>query len=265
MYPEKEVAGDSESTTEATSTNYSLEINTEPLPSEYALNNMKESLTNTEISKSDPCVTGNVSEDLMTETFDRPNVVDGFNTTHEINKSDEPDEVQSSDMAAHENSAFTRVVPSEQLPAESEVEKILKTDDLPLFGAERYIPAPEDGETSEMLNTGLSTEDNTEGFVPEDEMLNNLDTINVPLQDHIHGSVSPVSGNIPPHNTPVIGANKGEVNLQDVRLALTQVFNEEDADYTHDYRRSFSADVYHEKEKDQAMRLRHNSGISMIL
>lgn len=270
IYPEKEVAGGSETATEVSD---NLEINTEPiLPSEHALNNVKDSLIDTEISKSDPCVTGNVSEDLTTEAFDRLSIVDGFNTTHENNGSDVSREVQTSDIA-HENSAFTKVIPDKQPSATSVVDKILKTEDTPLL-----MPAPEepyipdlvclDEDTSDMENTTFSTEDNTENFGPElkGEILNNSDTINVPPQDHSQDSTSPVSGNIPPHNTPVIGANKGEINLQDVRLALTQVFNDENADGQHvdnghDYRRSVSADVFHEKEKEQGMRLRHNSGI----
>ena len=260
-----------------------MEINTEPIfPSDYALNDVKDLLVDTEICKSDPCVTGDVSEDFMTETFDRPSIADdGFNTTHETNNPDVPHEVQSFDIA-HENSAFTKIVPDKQPPATSGVDEIVKTEDTSLLmpapeGAEGFPPdVPKriylDEDTTEMVNTVLSTEDTTGNFGAEftDEILNNFDTINVPPQDHSHGSTSPVSGNIPPHNTPVIGANKGEINLQDVRLALTQVFNDENADgkhvdNSHDYRRSVSADVYCEKEKEQGMRLRHNSGIRMIL
>jgi hypothetical protein len=250
-----------------------LEIHSEPIfPSECPFNNVDTSLINTEISRSDPCVA--VSEELMANEIDDSNIIDGSDKADEINNS-HVTEIHSSNLA-HQNSAFTKVTPSSQPLTTNEVGEIPKVEELSLLmttpeGAEGF-DIPEltylDESTSQMFNTALSADNNSESSDLEtlSDILNNTDTINVPLQDHIHGSVSPLSGNIPPHNTPVIGSNRGEINLQDVQLALTQAFNDELANEQHmenghDFRRSVSADVHHEKDKEHGMRLRHNSGI----
>ncbi|CAB4006059.1 MAP3K7 C-terminal isoform X3 [Paramuricea clavata] len=207
----------------------------------------------------------------MASEIDDPNVSDGSNKAIEVKNSNVAHEIHSPNTA-HESSAFTKVAPSKQSWPTREVGEIPKVEDIPLF-----MPAPEgavgytsdipeliyrDEKTSEMLN---ALEDNTESFEIQSEILNNTDTINIPQQNHTHGSASPVSGNIPPHNTPVIGSNIGEINLQDVRLALT-AFNDELADdhvdNGHDFRRSFSADVYHE-DREHGMRLRHHSDVTL--
>lgn len=270
VYPVKETAADNDTNDTPSDVTNSLETQSEPIfPSESPFNNVVESLINTEISRSDPCVAGNVLENLMASEIDDPNVSDGSNKAIEVKNSNVAHEIHSPNTA-HGSSAFTKVAPSKQPWTTREVGEIPKVEDIPLF-----MPAPEgavgytadipeliyrDEKTSEMLN---ALEDNTESFEIQSEILNNTDTINIPQQNHTHGSTSPVSGNIPPHNTPVIGSNKGEINLQDVRLALT-AFNDEFADdhmdNGHDFRRSFSADAYHE-DREHGMRLRHHSGI----
>ena len=259
----------------------SLETQSEPIfPSESPFENVDTSLISTEISKSDPCV--GVSADPTSNDIEDCNKMDGSNKAHEINNSNVVEkndsnvaEIHSSDMV-HENSAFTKVAPSNQLWTTNVEEEMTKVEEsslfMPLTEGEEKFDIPEliylDANTSQMFNDGLLAEDNIEnsGIEIQSEILTNIDTINVPQQNHGHGSTSPVSGNIPPHNTPVIGSNNGEVNLQDVRLALTQVFSHEYADEQHmenghDFRRSVSADVYQEKDKDHTTKLRHNSGI----
>ena len=234
---------------------------------------MDESLINTEISRGDPCFA--VSEDPTTNEIEDSNKTDGSDKSPKISDPNVPGLNDSIVREIGENSAFTKVAPSGQPWTTSEEGEIPKEEELSLFmpppeGAEKF-DVPEliylDAHTSQMFNAALSAENDTEssGVEIQSEMFANTDTINVPQQNHSHGSTSPVSGNIPPHNTPLIGSSKGEINLQDVRLALTQVFNNELADEQHvdnghDFRRSVSADVYHEKDKDHTVKLRHNSG-----
>ena len=213
---------------------------------------MDESLLGAEISKSDPGIAGNISQEPVLSIIDSSNM-------------------------ARENSAFTKVAPSKQAWTTSGAVEDQNVQNVPL-------PMPPDGEEStasdinavqshldenSAMVTTIPAGNIVDGFCLEREVLNNTETLNVGFKDHL--STSPVSGNIPPHNTPVIGTNKGEINLQDVQLALTQVMNCEiqdvrdefdlhvDIENGYDYRRSIS-DVLPETEKEHDVKLRHHSG-----
>lgn len=109
--------------------------------------------------------------------------------------------------------------------------------------------------------------DSTTQVIPSD-IFENGGNLNAAENERVDLSVnsSPVPGQVPPHNTPVIGANHSEINPQDVRRALTQAFNGEQTNRQqltyneHSFRRSVSDGVYPEKPKDPAVKLRHKSG-----
>lgn len=279
VFPAKEAAGDNESSLEDTQYLSSLETQSDPIiPSQSPFDDADASSSNAEISKSDSCVGGSTSEIFMLDNVNGFNLIDGSNNELDTRKPEKADDLHTPKMG-YENSAFTKVPSSKQPLATNEVSEVLNVEETPLVisaaeGAEGLpltdVPDPIflGDNTGEFVNTLFCEEDllQSSELEEQEEILYNADTINVPLSN-THGSTSPVSGNIPPHNTPVIGSNKGEVNLVDLRLALTQVFDNEQEDEqphmdnnSHDFRRSVSADVYHEKDKEHGSRLRHNSG-----
>ena len=269
-YPEKETADDNDTSSDITN---SLEIHSEPaIPSNYAFNDESESVMDKEICMSDPGLTvGNLSEELVVDKLDGSSSKEREqqNNTRETSDPDLIHHIDSSDMP-HENSAFTKVAPSKQQSTSSGMGETSNVEDQQVEGAVGF-DIPEltylDRNNSEKLITSI--ENNNENFeLPsKTEIPNNTDTVNDALHRDTFLRTPHVTGNIPPHNSPVCGSNKEEINLQDVQIALTQVFNngfgdEQHLENGHDFRRSVSADVYtHEKEKDPEIRLRHHSGI----
>lgn len=223
----------------------------------------------------------NVSDDPSANEGSKPTDVPDANCAWNASGNPDQEHEINSPNVEHKYSAFSKVTPSKAWEAVEVHDEALKLDE----SLSVVIPSPEeakgftsnvpeliylDENTSELLKKGFFSRDDHENYGQEvhAQSRRSADATPVPpLIDHILGSTSPVSGNVPPHNTPVIGAKAGEINLQDVRMALTQVFNNglEDGQHLengHDLRRSFSADVYHERDKEHAMKHRHHSGIT---
>ncbi|XP_046850799.1 mitogen-activated protein kinase kinase kinase 7-like isoform X2 [Xenia sp. Carnegie-2017] len=269
VYPEKKTASFVENSGDPSESSESLSTQSEPVfPSQLPFESTERTSIKGETTQSDP-------GDLRFEKCElNPSELQTLSEENESNNADGTSRGKkdpSSDIV-HENRAFAQVTSGID-PLALQFDDGRNAEALNSHFTQEIPPdIPEQingGEKEKGLLVLFPTDDanfDTEGTVEQTEIASNPNLVKIPSRDSPYGRASPISGNVPPHNTPVIGSNKGELNLLDVQMALNQVFSEECNDHVengHDFQRSHSAgQVSYEGRKEQVTKQRHYSDVT---
>lgn len=261
VYPDKEPAPESDVSSEV-SENQLTGARSEPIfPSDIdRLNDVEESSDSeeTKLSKSDPCFS-------QSQIDERKGIIDYLEErADEANSCKEPELLDNGDEKLPNDKQRSEVEAAISFSALTPSTSASRLDTLKDHKPERSNPelsgdfAPADDHidalSDQVLQCAISK---NSGYL----------TVAENERAELDLSPSPIPGNVPPHNTPVIGENNLEINLQAVRRALTHAFNDEptelqmQANNEHNFRRSVSAGVYPEKQKDPALKMRHHSDV----